>query len=119
MLLRKYLFYPIINTFLQEVQTIEDIIQSCVNNAVNEFIFNDSECRKIMVDLALKHFASWQLKESNSNPGDYYFFHRKNGKCQWNEPDEWVNEIKNRVSQDKRLLIEEAVFFERFSIYSF
>jgi len=73
----------------------------------NDFIFTDTECRQILGELARTHFGMWELKESRTNPGEFYFFNKKNGTCQWNEPDAWVDEIKKRVSIEKVLRIEQ------------
>ncbi|KAL7073308.1 hypothetical protein ACQ4LE_007151 [Meloidogyne hapla] len=93
----------------QELQTIDYMLQKYIESGEwkNDFIFTDMECRQIIGDLAKNHFGMWELKESRTNPREYYFFNKKDGKCQWNEPDEWVEEIKKKVSREKILRIEE------------
>jgi hypothetical protein len=76
----------------------------------DDFIFTDPECFKILVILA--NNGSWKLRESRNLPGQIYFFNKKDGTCQWHVPDEWLNELKKRVSKTKLLLIEDVVSFE-------
>uniref|UniRef100_A0A915N915 WW domain-containing protein n=1 Tax=Meloidogyne javanica TaxID=6303 RepID=A0A915N915_MELJA len=93
----------------QEVHPIEEMLQKYIDVGEwkNDFIFTDTECRQILGELARTHFGMWELKESRTNPGEFYFFNKKNGTCQWNEPDAWVDEIKKRVSIEKVLRIEQ------------
>nr|CAD2165987.1 unnamed protein product [Meloidogyne enterolobii] len=93
----------------QEVHSIEEMLQKYIDIGEwkNDFIFTDTECRQILGELARTHFGMWELKESITNPGEFYFFNKKDGTCQWNEPDAWVEEIKKRVSIEKVLRIEQ------------
>ncbi|CAK5087431.1 unnamed protein product [Meloidogyne enterolobii] len=93
----------------QEVHPIDEMLQKYIDVGEwkNDFIFTDTECRQILGELARTHFGMWELKESRTNPGEFYFFNKKDGTCQWNEPDAWVEEIKKRVSIEKVLRIEQ------------